>query len=396
MEDGRNGLPRPPRRVPADAGTLTQLEAPSRPAHPSEPQPRQPWIFGRFLAGVLVLAVIVAGGAGAGWFVRQQSLRIDTADVLQTVGPAVVRVLATTCAGSGEASGVLVEGGRVLTATSAVEQPKSIVIVAPDGRIRRANLLATSPDGVAVLQAIGFDETPLSVPPTDPDPMAERALVGHTAAGKQVVNAVGSAADPEPLSQFMNAAKLGGPVVDKSGGLVGVVVGDTVQASTIVGLGKLRGYLAPAPTGLTVAAGGSCEQSRGPQAAIVPQLQVAGTAPAVEAQRLLGNYLTLENQKDFRALQSLYSKGLARSLTEDRDRRSHLTSYFFNPELTDVGPDASYARVSFNVLFAPTAQGAAGRNCNRLDLRYQLVRENGKLVIEKATQMSDPVSCDTD
>jgi len=83
------------------------METPRRPAHPSEPQPRRPWIFGRVLAGFVVLLVIVAGGAGAGWYIRQQTLRIDTAAVLASAGPAVVRVFATTCAGTGEERSVL-------------------------------------------------------------------------------------------------------------------------------------------------------------------------------------------------------------------------------------------------------------------------------------------------
>ncbi|GAA1570448.1 hypothetical protein GCM10009742_11060 [Kribbella karoonensis] len=394
VEDGRNALPRPPRRLPADAGSLTQLEAPNRPSRP-EPPPRGPWIFGRFLAGLVALLVIVAAGGGAGWYLKQRSLRIDTAAVLGTVKPAVVRVLASSCAGSGEASGVLIDNGRVLTAESAVEGPMSIVVIAPDGRIRRANLLGTSADGVAVLQSIGFDDEPLRLPARTPDPKAERALVGYTAAGKQVVNAIGSEHDPKPLSTVMNTAKLGSPIVDRAGQLVGLVTGRTVEASTIVGVDKLRSYVAQAPSGITVATGGSCPLSHGPQTAVVPVMQVANTPQAAEVRQLFGNYLTLLNRQDFAGLQALYSKKLARSLTVERDRQSHLTSYFFNPRLTDVTADG-YARLSFNVLFAPTAKGAEGGSCNRLDIRYKLARERGKLVIDEAKAMKAPVSCDTD
>ncbi|WP_350274557.1 serine protease [Kribbella sp. HUAS MG21] len=396
MNDGRSELPRPPRRIPVDAGTLTQLEAPSRPVHPSEPQPRQPWIYGRFLAGFLVLLVIVAGGAGAGWFVRQQSLRIDTAAALEAAGPAVVRVLATTCGSSGEASGVLIDNGRILTAASAVETPTSIVVMTPDGRIRRANLLGTSADGVAVLQSIGFDGEPLQLPATDPDPKAERALIGYTAAGKRVVNGIGSAAEPEALSQFMNPAKLGGAVVDRSGDLVGLVTGDTVQASTVVSLTKLREYVAQAPSGLTVGTPGACPESRGPQSPIAPVLQVAGTPLAKEVQRLLANYLTLQNRHDFGKVRAFYSPRFAGALTEEQDRNKHLTSYFFSPRLTDLAPDGSSARMAYNVMYAPTAAGAGGQNCSRLDTTFYLVRSRGQLVIDRTVKASDAVACDTD
>lgn len=399
VEDGRNALPRPPRRVPAGAGSLTQLEAPSRPAR--GPAPRGPWIFGRFLIGLIVLLVIVAGGAGAGWYVRAQSVGIDTTKVQDAVGPAVVRVLSTTCAGSGEASGVLVDGGLILTAASAVEQPLSTVVVTSTGLVRRANVIGASQDGVAVLQLIGqLAVTPAEVAPSDPDAKAERALIGYTAAGTQSINAVGSAAEPRALGEVMNAAKLGGPVVDGSNRIVGLVVGDTVQASTVVPRATLRGYAAPNAAGITADANACDKTSRGPQAPIAPVLQVARTPLAVETLKLFASYLTLENKRDFSALQGLYSKQLAKTLTEARDARSHQTTYFFAPKITEVSPSGAggaYVRITFNALFSPTASGAEGRNCNRLDYRYRLVREGGKLVIDTVKAMTNPpVSCDTD
>lgn len=395
--EGRE-LPRPPRRVPAGAGSITQLQT-STPRAP-EPPPRGPWIFGRILAGFLVLLIIVAAGATAGWFVRAESLKINTDATLETVGPAVVRVLATTCAGTGEGSGVVTEGGRILTATSAVEKPLSIVVVTPDGRIRRANLIGTSADGVAVLQPIGrIDATPVQLAPAEPDPKAERALLGYTAAGKQTIQSIGSTDDPKPLGSVMNAAKLGGPVVDKSGHLAGLVVGESVAASTIVPLDTLRGYVAPSPIGLTVDNDHSCVESRGPQGTVAPELQVGNTQLAAEVLKLLSNYLTLENRREFPALQALYSDQLAKTITQAQDRRSHQTTYFFAPKLTEVSPynvTGAYARMTFNALFSPTARGADGRNCNRLDYRYRLVREGGKLVIDTATTMTPALSCDTD
>jgi hypothetical protein len=357
-------------------------------------------MYGRFLAGFLVLLLVVAGGGAAGWWIRSQSLRIDTTQLLRSSGHAVVRVLATTCEGTGEASGVLTDNGLVLTAASAVKQPLSIVIVTADNRIRRANLLGSSADGVAVLRMIGrLDDTPLPLATTDPDPKAERALLGYTAAGKQSSQSVGTTERPRALSEVMNAAKLGGPVVDKASQVVGLVVGNTVQASTIIGVGKLREYVAPSAKGIIPEAGGDCQQSRGPQTAIAPELQVAGTQVAREVQRLLGNYLTLENNRDFEAIRPLYSKRLAKTLTVDRDRRSHATSYFFTAKLTEVsryGVDGAYGRMTYNALFSPTASGAGGNTCNHLDVRYRLVREAGKLVIDQATAMGAPVGCDSE
>jgi hypothetical protein len=358
-------------------------------------------MFGRFLAGFIVVLLILAAGASAGWYVRAESLRIDTEQVLDAVKPGVVRVLATTCEGTGEASGVLIGDGLILTAESAIKQPLSIAIVTSDGRVRRANPLGSSADGVAVLRLIGrLDNEPVPLAPANPDPKAERALVGYTQAGQLTSRSIGSSAQPEALSSWMNTAKLGGPIVDKSGQVIGLVTGDTVQASTIVPLEKLQEYVVPKAAGITPEAGGTCPRSRGPQTATVPDLLVASTPLAMESQKLLGNYLTLLNRHDFAGLrQQVYSQRLVRVYSEVKDRNSHQTSYFFGAKVTEVTryqTDGANVRMTFTVLFSPNANGAGGQTCNRLDLRYRLVREKGRLRLDQGTSVAAPQSCDTD
>jgi hypothetical protein len=398
VEDGRQ-LPRPPRRVPSAAGTLTQLQT-STPRTPPPP-PRQPWKFGRFLAGFIVVLLILGAGASAGWYVRAQSLRMDTEGMLDTAKTGVVRVLATTCEGTGEATGVLIGDGLILTAASAIKQSLSVAIETEDGRVRRANPLGSSADGVAVLRLIGrLDSEPLPLAPADPDPKAERALLGYTSAGQLTSRSVGTTEQPQALSSVMNSAKIGGPIVDKSGQVVGLVTGDTVATSTIVPLEKLTAYVVPKAAGITPEPGGTCERSRGPQSAVIPDLLVASTPLAVESQKLLGNYLTLLNRHDFAGLrQQVYTKRLAKAYPESKDRDSHQTSYFFGARVTEVTryqTDGANARMTFTVLFSPNARGAAGQTCNRLDLRYRLIRENGQLRLDQGVSVADAQSCDTD
>jgi trypsin-like peptidase len=398
VEDGRQALPRPPRRVPVGAGVLTQMQTPA----PRTPRrgPRSPWKFGRFLAGLLVVLLILGAGASAGWVIRAQSLKIDTAKVLDLAGPGVVRVLATTCAGNGEASGVVIGDGLVLTAASAMRQSLSMAIVTPDGRIRRANLLGTSADGVAVLRMIGrLDEDPVPLAPTDPDRKAERAHIGYTAAGRQAIQKVGTTDRPRPLTEIMNTAKLGGPVVDKSGQVVGLVVGETAATASIVPVGRLREYVVPNAPALTPEPGGTCELSRGPQTPVVPELLVSKTELALEVQKLLGAYLTLMNRHDFGGLRTdYYSRRLVGALSEKRDRDSHQTTYFFGARITEVTTNAQgvNARMMFTVLFSPNASGAKGQTCNRLDVRYRLVRERHRLKVDQGSSVNLAQSCDTD
>ena len=54
--EGRE-LPRPPRRIPTGTEAYTQLET-STPGDP-QPPPRPPWIFGRILAGFIVLLFFI-------------------------------------------------------------------------------------------------------------------------------------------------------------------------------------------------------------------------------------------------------------------------------------------------------------------------------------------------
>jgi hypothetical protein len=398
VEDGRYTPPRPPRRIPAGAGTITQLQV-STPRSPAPP-PKQPWIYGRFLAGFLVVVLIVAAGASAGWWIRSRSLRIDLDQVQSDVGGAVVRVLASTCGSTGLASGVLLAGGQILTAASAVAQPLSIVVVTPDGRIRQANLISTTPDGIAVLRLIGtLAGTPASIASAKPDPHAGRALIGYTDTGKQVVNDDGSDAKPRALSELMNAGKLGSPIVSRTGQVVGLVTGATVQAATVTPLERLPGYAGPNPVTVTTAPGGTCTDSRGPQLPIAPELQVARTPLAVEVQQLFANYLTLENRRDFVGVRKFYSVQHAKSLPLPLDATGHRTTYFFGPKLSEVSSDSqggTYARVTFNALFSPVATGAGGRVCQRLDYRYRLVRQRGALVIDSSVSMAQPPNCEAD
>jgi hypothetical protein len=119
----------------------------------------------------------------------------------------------------------------------------------------------------------------------------------------------------------------------------------------------------------------------------------------VESQRLLGSYLTLINRHDFHGVRPLYSRKLARGLTEDQDRRSHQTSFFFNAKITEVtrnDADGADVRLTMMVLFAPNSKGAEGRACSRLDYRYHLVRESGRLRIDPTEAMAPAESCDTE
>ncbi|GAA1574355.1 hypothetical protein GCM10009789_29790 [Kribbella sancticallisti] len=448
-EDGRRELPRPPRRVPpAGAQPPTSIEPPpgrplgrpeagSAPPYGGDPrggaagsdrgygqggdpgyggqgygsgggwsggpgyqsggQPMPPRFRLRFLVPLMVFVLVL--GAGAGWLVREDSLRLDTEDVLAKSGPSVVRVLATTCEGTGLATGVLLEGGLILTNAAAIKQPMSIAFVTADGRVRRANSLGSSSDGVALLRMVGrLDGSGAELALDEPAERAERAVLGFIQNGSQTIQPLGTAKEPKPLPSVLNQTKLGSPVLDKSGRVLGLITGDTVPTAKVVPLSRLRQYVVPDAPAVTAEPGGTCERSRGPQVPITPELLVANTPLAGEAQSVLGNYLTTMNKHDFGAVREFYTPRLAKHLSEARDRASHQTFFGFGARIVEVSQSGNYvnARMTFTVLFSPNSNGALGKSCNRLDNRYRLLRVNGKLLLDQATSVTQAQSCDTD
>ena len=399
MDDGRRELPRPPRRIPKEAGSPEAAGARTaiqpRPAVAAQSQrpPRRPWI--RFLLPLIVFVLVV--GAGGGWLVRAASLSLDAAKVLQAGGPTVVRVLATTCNGTGQASGLLLPGGRVLTTASAVRRPVSIGVLTADGRVRRANVLGTNASGIAVLQLLSrLDNQTAKLAPKLPDAKADRAIIGYDQAGDQSVQQAGTAKQPRPLRDILDPGSLGAPMFDKSGQVIGLVAGDTVASSNVIGLDDLRQYAGPSAP-ITPEPLGTCP-ARGPQASVKPDLSVANTPLAGEVQQLLGAYLDALNRHDFLAMHATYSGRLATNDTEKDFVKAHGTSYAFGANITDVsaaGTGAS-ARMTFTVLYSARNTASKGQNCARLDLRYRLVREQDKLRIDQAASLGTDQSCDTD
>lgn len=396
VDNGRRELPKPPRRVPAGVlAPLTTVEAPSRRPVPATEPPLPPRFRPRFVVPLVVFVLVL--GAGAGWLIRQDSLSMDLDEVRATAGPGIVRILATTCEGTGVATGVLLDNGLVLTAASAIKQPMSVALMTSTGDIRRANVLGSSPDGVAVLRMIGQLTNPKGqLAPKDPPAGADRAVLGFIANGLQTIQLLGPSKDPKPLSSALNATKLGAPALDNSGRVIGLITGDTVPTATVVPLAKLRQYAGTGQPGITPEPGGACERSRGPQLPIVPELAVANTPLAGEVQQLFGEYLTTTNKHDFAAIRALYSAGLAKTLTETQDRDRHQTSYLFGARITEVTETKEYvnARLTYTALFSPNSIGARGQTCNRIDNRYRLVREGGKLVVDAAVAVQAPRGCD--
>jgi hypothetical protein len=399
-DDGRRELPKPPRRVPGWATAMdsrTSLQPPlvhheqaPRPPVPPAPARRR---F-RLLIPLLVLALVL--GAGAGWLIRDQRRTLDPTEVSRIAGPSVVRVLATTCEGTGQATGVRLGDNLVLTTASAVRGPVSIGLETPGGQVRRAVVTGvSSADGIAVLRVIGrLDGSVAALASEEPDPEADRAILGYSAEGVQSLQPVGTANAAKPLAQIIGDTSLGAPVLDNHGRVFGLVTGETVGISKVIPLERLREYagtqpqLAPEPLG-------RCGQARGPQAPQTPVLTSANTPLAGEALQTLSTYLNQLNRHDFVAMREMYAPDLLERIPLDGDRRQHRTSYVFGAKLSQVTPEGTGARavMSYTALHwidGPIPQPAGkGVTCSRWEISYLLMRVSGELRIAGTKPVAD-------
>jgi hypothetical protein len=288
----------------------------------------------------------------------------------------------------------------VLTAASAIRKPISAALVTQDGKVRRVEVRGVNANGIAVLRMAGRPDQPTAtLAPEPPEPAAERGLVGYGLDGKQVALPIGTTQEPRELSDVVDSGMLGAPLVDKHGRVIGLLTGDTMAGSSVIGLDDLNAFAGNSPP-LTPEPIGTCRRARGPQSPVEPELAVANTPLAGEVRQALAEYLQTLNSHDFAAMQATYSNRMRARSDPAEDAKKHGTSYAFRPVIESVmaaGTDNDAdALLSFTVLFSPDSAGANGYNCGRLRIRYHLVREQQRLRIDNAVAEENKPGCDTD
>lgn len=392
--DGRPTRPRPPRRIPAaatGANQRTSIEPRhgprSEPQAPEAPSPPPTLRRRRFGLLVLVLVLLAVTAAGAGWMVREEQRELDPAKVLRLNSPAVVRVLATTCGGTGQATGVRLGDDLVLTAASAIRGPVSVAVETTTGQVRRAVVLGVNAaDGIAVLRVVGALQGGIAAPaPEEPGSSSERAILGYTADGSQTLQSAGPSKARKPLTQIIGEGSLGAPLLDNQGRVVGLVTGDTVAGGKVVPLERVRSYLGRPP--ISNEPRGRCDEARGPQTPQTPVLTTARTPLAGEVTDLLTSFLNRLNQHDLRGVRALHTADFRARVPLDGHIAQYRTSYVFGARIGQVVTDGPLVRaeMSYTILHwtdGPIGvQTGAGVTCSCWQLSYVLVRVDGKLRI---------------
>lgn len=335
----------------------------------------------------------MAAGAGTAWAAREWYDTVDEAEAEQAVGPSVVTVLATSCAGTGRATGLVIREDRVLTVASAITGPMSVVVVTPSGTVRRAVATAAGTDGLAILQVPRLGIVPARLADRGPRNRSDLALLGRTDTGdpQSTIVSTGTAGG---LTTTVNKASYGGPLVDARNRVAGLVL----TGSTIIDRTALSRYAGLVPP-VTKLNRGSCAEAKGPQEEITPVFEGSRT-PLAEAARLtLTRYVLAVNRHDFKAVRATYTGKLLDQSVEDIAKQ-HRTTYFIDPVIRSVqvfgesGAKVQMTLVSIHAEDGPAAK--AGRlTCARWDLSYNLTRDGATLKILGSAPNDQILGCDS-
>jgi hypothetical protein len=372
----------------------------SPPSPPPEPvRPPRPWYL------IPVLLAVLAAGAGVGWLVRDQAdaggaplgqADFDPDDVVKTTGPAVVRVYALSCSGTGRATGVMIDDDRVLTVAGALTGPVAVAVHTADGRIREARVIGqdTLGSGVAVLQVRG---EPLGIEPAGlaasvpADTTQDVPVIGYRDDTKQVVNmhaitTTPSGSDVAGVSGLFPASSAGAPVLDRSGNVIAMLVRAGPDGARTVGLAKLR-QLARGVGLSAMRRRDDCRQGQGSALPLVPTLAGPGGDLARESQKVLGEYLTEINRHNVQAVRDLMTGGLLENRTRSDMRAQYRWMTIFDPVIHNVVKDGDGAQVEMThaELRAPDEEHE-NLQCLRYDIVYRMKRVDGELNLESVVR----------
>jgi hypothetical protein len=309
-----------------------------------------------------------------------QSPRPDLAGVFRRVRSGVVRVLASTCSGTGIGTGFLTDAQTAVAALGSVDKAVAVAVVFR-GRPISATVTSVSPQsGLATLQlarpVAGYRFT-LGAAPTVGQPVGVVGIpVKGTAPALTEATVTGTNERGSGLSGLLGlegSADLGlsgAPVVDGSGALVGMVVADEKET-------RLKAV--PATT-LDRAATetpdeGNCGRPEGPQ---IPTV-VSGDA-AKEWRATLLRYFTGINTGDYHAVFDAFEPGVLRG-SRSRTEQGFRSTYAFHVRISAwQGPNVW---VQFDSIFAEGRGPRRRLTCARWSLVLVFRESNGRARISR-------------
>jgi hypothetical protein len=304
----------------------------------------------------------------------------DLAGVFARVRSGVVRVLASTCAGTGIGTAFLTDARTALAALGSVDKAVAVVVVVR-GRPIPATVRSVSPDtGLATLRLarpVAGYRFALGATPSVGQPVG---VVGVPVAGSapKLTNATVTATDQRGsglsgLLALEGSADLGlsgAPVVDGRGGVVGMVVADEDETGLkAVPASTLDGAATKTPKE------GSCGRPKGPQ---IPTV-ITGDAPTAW-RSTLQRYFAGINSGDYDAVFDTFEPGVlkgSRSQIEEGFR----SSYDFNVRI--VASQGPNVWVRFDSIFAQGRGPRSALTCARWSRVFVFRETDGRARVRR-------------
>lgn len=315
----------------------------------------------------------------------------DFEQVFADVQDGVVRVFASTCAGTGVGSGFLVDDRTVITSLPAVTEAVAVAVVTTDGP-QRATVTSADPDhGVAVLTLddpvsghfFTVKEEPLEVGAAVaavgiPDRGTKPALAEHKIAE---IGVTGRADRNYPgMARVSGAPEMalgGAPVVDGEGAVVGLMISHPDLSERLIMPGELIAQAVSTPTGKRPKSG-SCDLPTGDAA----QTVVTGDA-SKKIKQTLSAYFQGLNEADYQRAYDQLGPGIRQTGSLDDFAPGWVSSYDFNVVVeSSSGNDRAY--VTFDSIFQQGKGPEGTTTCARWAIDYTFLADGGKLLINKS------------
>jgi hypothetical protein len=298
----------------------------------------------------------------------------DLAGVFGRVRSGVVRVLASTCSGTGIGTGFLADARTVITALGSVDRAVAVVVVVR-GRPTTAHVDSVSPKtGLATLRlarrvagyhfalggapTVGQPVGVVGVPVAKTAPTLTKAAVKAT--GQRGSGLTGLLA----LAGSADLGLSGAPVVDGSGAVVGMVVADDDET-------RLQAVPAPTLDGAATETpdDGSCGRPKGPQ---IPTV-VTGEAPKA-SKATLQRLFTGINTGDYKAVFDAFEPGTLRGSRSEIEK-GYRSTYVFHIRIEAWQGQNVWVR--FDSIFAAGRGPSSSLTCARWSRLYTFTDSDG-------------------
>lgn len=345
-------------------------------------------------------------------------------DIIEQSRDAVVQVYTTHCdASQGRGSGFVVGEDLIMTAAHVVDDASSVTVHMPSGLTLRTELIDFDHDTDSALLRTesSTHARPLVLSPAEVRQSAELRVLGYPlhmtqmnatdgtvgAVHEQVEYETFTVSDVFTTNAETNRGNSGGPVLDRSGRVIGLVSGSQVWDDADLPVQGLN-FIVPSTSLARNLAGWQGTPARGvtecdPQPSASPTGSSSTLEVSVETNHEDARDLAMSlfihgdaiNQSDYRSAWNMMTPAQQRRQRDlDRWAGGLGTTLWTNLIIRDVIRDGTRAEAEVQLTTEQAvADGFQGQTCSVHDITYDFVLAEGVWLMDYARRPEDPTPC---